>query len=106
MLTAMGYQVTLMTESQEALKLFAANPKHFDLIFTDQTMPELTGKELIQKVKEIQPDIPTIICTGYSSMIDEEEAKKLGANAFLMKPLDLPVLLQTIRQVLDEDKEA
>ena len=105
MLTAMGYQVTLMTESQEALKLFASNPKHFDMIFTDQTMPELTGKELIQKVKEIQPDIPIIICTGYSSMIDEEEAKKLGADAFLMKPLDLPVLLQTIRQVMDEDKE-
>lgn len=105
MLCEMGYQVTMMTESQEALKLFAANADHFDLVITDQTMPQLTGKELIQKLKQIRPDIQTIICTGFSSKVDKEKAKKLGADAFMMKPLDLPVLLQTIRQVLDREKE-
>ena len=102
MLTEMGYQVTTMTESSEALKLFAANADKFDLIITDQTMPNLTGKELIQAIRQICPDIPTIICTGYSTKVDEDEAKNFGANAFLMKPFDLTVMLQAVRQVLDE----
>jgi len=101
LLTEMGYQVTTMTDSREALTLFTANANRFELIITDQTMPVLTGKELIQKLKQIRPDIPTIICTGYSSKLDEAKAKELGADAFLMKPLDLPQLLQTVRRVLD-----
>jgi CheY-like chemotaxis protein len=104
MLTEMGYQVTLMTDSQETLKLFAANAESFQLVITDQTMPSLTGKELILELKQIRPDIPTIICTGYSSKIDEDKAKELGINAFLMKPLALPELLQTVRRVLDREK--
>jgi len=103
LLTEMGYHVTLMTDSQEAIKLFAANANSFDLLITDQTMPGLTGKELIQEIKQIRPDIFTIICTGYSSKIDEDKAKDLGINAFLMKPVDLPELLQTVRRVLDRD---
>jgi CheY-like chemotaxis protein len=103
-LTDKGYQVTSMTESTEALKLFSANPDSFKLVITDQTMPALCGKELIQKMLKIRPDMPTIICTGYSSKINEVEARQLGAGAFLMKPLDLPELLQTVRRVLDEKK--
>lgn len=56
-------------------------------------MPDLTGEELIQEVKKIRPDMPTILCTGYSSKINEDKAKELGISAFLMKPLDLPELL-------------
>ena len=104
MLSEMGYQVTMMTESQKALKLITSNPDHFDLVITDQTMPQLTGKELIQKLKQIRPDLQTIICTGHSSKVDKAEAQKLGADAFLMKPLDMSVLLQTIRLVLDKNK--
>ncbi len=103
-LTEMGYRVVVMTESSEALKLFTTNPDHFDLLITDQTMPGLTGKDLIQKLLKIRPDLPTILCTGYSSKVNEDEAKELGARAFCMKPLDLPELLQTIRRVLDEEK--
>ena len=102
MLAEMGYQVTTMTESGEALKLFAANADKFDLLITDQTMPVLTGKELIQSIKQIRPDIPVIICTGFSSKVDEREARNVGADAFLLKPLDLTKLLQTVRQVLDK----
>ena len=105
MLTELGYQVSMMTESPEALKLFAANADYFDLVITDQTMPDLTGKELIQELLKIRPDIPTIICTGYSSQVSEEEAEKLGAKAFVMKPLDLQELAQTVRRVLDEGRE-
>lgn len=105
LLKVMGYQVTMMTDSTEAIKLFTANADHFDMVITDQTMPDLSGKELISKIKAIRADIPTILCTGYSSKIDEEEAAELGIDAFMLKPLDLPILSQTIRQVLDGDNE-
>jgi CheY-like chemotaxis protein len=105
LLSTLGYQVCMMTDSAEALKMFAANADRFDLIISNQTMPNLTGKDLIAEIKKFRADIPTILCTGYSSKIDEEEAAKLGISAFMMKPLDLPHLSQTIRQVLDGDKE-
>ncbi|MDX2480692.1 MAG: PAS domain S-box protein [Desulfuromusa sp.] len=102
LLTEMGYQVAIMTESPEALKLFTGNPDHFDMVITDQTMPDLTGEELIQELKKIRPDLRTILCTGYSSKINEEEAQQQGIDAFCVKPLDVPELLQTVRRVLDE----
>lgn len=106
MLKTKGYTVTTVTDSPEALKLFKANPTLFDLLITDQTMPELTGKDLIQKFKTIRPDIPAIICTGHSRKIDEDTARELGASAFLMKPLDMPKLLQTVRRILGEKETA
>jgi len=102
LLSEMDYQVTMMTSSTEALKLFTANAKWFDLVITDQTMPELTGEQLVQEIKKIRPEMPTIICTGYSRKVDEKKAAELGISAFLMKPLDLPTLLQTVRKVLDK----
>jgi CheY-like chemotaxis protein len=104
LLTASGYQIVAMTDSIEALKLFSTNSERFDLIITDQTMPELTGKDMIQELKKIRADIPTILCTGFSNKIDEELAKQLGIDAFMMKPIDLPNLLQTIRRVLEKKK--
>lgn len=106
LLIEMGYRVSVMTNSAEALNLFSANADHIDLVITDQTMPILTGVELIKEIKQIRPDIPTILCTGYSSLVDEDKAKELGISAFMMKPIDFPQLLQTIRRVLDgDDKE-
>ncbi len=102
MLSEMGYQVTAMTSSIETLKLFTANPNQFDLLITDQTMPELCGKDLIQKVLEIRPDLQTILCTGFSNKIDANEAHKQGISAFCIKPLNLPELTQTVRRVLDQ----
>jgi len=101
LLTQHGYTVSVMNDSVEALKLFAANAERFDIIITDQTMPHLTGEELIGEIKKIRPAIPTILCTGYSSKIDEDKAKELGISAFMMKPHDLPQLLQIIRKILD-----
>jgi len=105
LLSTLGYQVSMMTDSAEALKVFTANADHFNLVITDQTMPGLTGIELITEIKKVKADTPTILCTGYSSKVDEDEAARLGISAFMMKPLDLPVLSQTIRQVLDGNKE-
>ncbi len=101
LLSEIGYQVSVMTESTEALKMFTANADRFDLVITDQTMPELTGKDLILELKKIRPDIPTILCTGFSNKIDEVQAAELGINAFLMKPFDLSGLSQNVRPVFD-----
>lgn len=101
LLREMGYQVSIMTDSREALKLFTANADKFQLLITDQTMPQLTGTELIQEVKKINPHIAAILCTGFSSKVDEKVAQTIGADTFCMKPIDFPDLLQKIRQVLD-----
>ena len=87
MLSEVGYQVTAMTRSTEALDLFKASPNQFDLVVTDQTMPELCGKDLIQELLKIKPDLATILCTGFSNKIDADEASRLGIKAFCLKTI-------------------
>lgn len=101
MLSDLGYRVTGLTSGQDALQLLTAESEAFDLVITDQTMPELTGKELILQLRKTNPDIRTVIMTGYSSKIDAEEAKEIGINAFCMKPLNMSELAQTVRRALD-----
>ena len=103
-LTEAGYQVTTLTSSTKAMKVFTTNHDHFDLVITDQTMPELSGKDLIQSIKKIRSATPTILCTGHSNMVDVETAAALGIDAFLTKPVQIPELLQTVRRVLDAVK--
>lgn len=101
-LTQLGYQVETALNSIEALDLFQSKPDSFDLVITDMTMPKMTGAQLSEKLMEIRSDIPVIICTGYSSLIDEENAKALGLPALLMKPINMSEIAQTIRKVLDK----
>lgn len=101
-LSEYGYQVIKETNSLQALERFQENPAHFDLVISDQTMPDLTGKELLGKILAMQPEMPTILCTGHSSRINEKTALAMGIKAFCLKPLDLPELLQTVRAVLDQ----
>jgi len=100
-LERLGYNVTAKTSSTEALELFRSQPDLFDLVITDQTMPNLTGEQLAKKLMEIRPHIPIIVCTGYSSKVDAEKANFIGISAFIMKPVDKKELSRTIRQVLD-----
>ena len=97
-----GYHVTTETNSLKALEQFQKAPEQFDLVITDQTMPQLTGKDLIDQLLAIRPDLPTIICTGHSHLVDEETANKAGVRAFCMKPLDMTELVKTVRRVLDQ----
>ncbi|MBA3030038.1 MAG: PAS domain S-box protein [Desulfobacteraceae bacterium] len=97
----LGYQVTATTSSLEALNLFHANPHDFDLVITDQTMPTLPGVELAKAILLIRPEMPIILCTGFSEAITEENAKSLGIKAFVMKPLVLHEIAGTVRSVLD-----
>ena len=76
------------------------NPETYDLIITDMTMPLMTGKELAGELKKTRSDIPIIICTGFSDQIDEKEAKEIGINAFVMKPIVRNKMAKTICDVL------
>lgn len=105
MLEELGYEATGITDSSEALRLFEANPDHFDLVITDQTMPDMTGLELIDELRRIRPQIPTIVCTGFSTKIDHTNAADLGVQAFILKPLELPFLAMKISDILQGDKE-
>lgn len=99
-LAAAGYEVTAETNSRKALDLLTADPDRFDLLITDQTMPDFTGIDLVQAVGKIRPELPSIICSGYSSKIGEQNYRDFGIKAFCQKPLDRTELLLHISQAL------
>jgi signal transduction histidine kinase/ActR/RegA family two-component response regulator len=99
LLDDLGYEVRVYSNAWEALALFRAEADTFDLVITDQTMPELTGRALAEAVRAIRPDIPIILCTGYSHVIHAAQAEALGIDAFLMKPVDIDALAETIERV-------
>ena len=103
MIERLGYKVTARTSSIEALEAFRANPDRFDLVITDFTMPNMTGMELAKELLNLRSDIPIILCTGYSEHINEDKAKGNGIRAFLMKPVVLGEIANTIRKVLDDE---
>ena len=105
MLVHLGYQVTVRTSSIEALEVFRASMDKFDLVITDQTMPNMTGKELAKELMSIRPNIPIILCTGFSEQIGERRAKEMGISAFIMKPIVMKEMANTIRHLMDLAKE-
>lgn len=102
MLKYLGYKVDVRTSSVEALKAFQAQPNKFDAVITDQSMPNMTGVELAQKIINLRPDIPIILCTGFSETVSEDKAVKLGIKKFLMKPLVIKDFSESLREVLEE----
>ncbi len=103
-LESLGYQATCSCNSLEALALIEQDPKAFDLLITDMTMPNLTGFDLAQKALAIQADLPIILCTGFSELLNKEQAQAMGIRAYLMKPVSVQELGQTVRKVLDAKK--
>ncbi len=100
MLERLGYQVTARTSSVEALETFSSQPDDYDFVISDMTMPNMTGDRLAQKLLEIRPDIPVILCTGFSEHMDDEKAKSIGVSALVMKPVVTKELAIAIRRVL------
>lgn len=100
-LERLGYNVTTRTSSLEALALFEKKACDFDLVITDMTMPNMTGDKLAQELMRIRPDIPVILCTGYSNRISEQSAAGIGIKAFAYKPIVRADLAKTVRRVLD-----
>jgi nitrogen-specific signal transduction histidine kinase len=103
MLESLGYRAECRMSSIEALESFRSQPDKFDLVITDMTMPNMTGERLAKEMMGIRPDIPIILCTGYSERITREEAMELGIKEFVLKPFKINDFANTIRKVLDNN---
>ncbi|WDP92524.1 MAG: response regulator [Desulfobacter sp.] len=97
-----GYRVKTFLDSTQAADHFQQHADAYDLVITDMTMPKMTGDLLVKKIHLKRPDIPIIICTGFSEILDEQKAQALNIDAFLYKPVIMADLLETIRKVLDK----
>ncbi|MFO7568585.1 MAG: response regulator [Smithellaceae bacterium] len=102
MLSDLGYHVTICTDGLDALETFRAAPEKFDLIITDMNMPMMSGSQLSAEILKIRPELPIILCTGYSDYMDSEKATAIGIAAFVMKPLTRSLLTTLVREVLDK----
>ena len=100
MLERLGYRVSMTMDSGEALKIFSEGPESFDLLITDMTMPRMTGVELLARVRAIRPDLPVILCSGFSDHVDEKSARDLKFNAYLAKPFSIRKMGEVVREVL------
>jgi PAS domain S-box-containing protein len=105
MLESLGYQVTARTSSIEAYKAFENHPEKFDLILTDQIMPNMTGEVFSQQILKIRSDIPIILCTGFSEFMDKDRLRATGIMNVVLKPVLKSELAQTIRKAIDDRKK-
>jgi len=101
MLERLGYQVTSRISSTEALEVFSSNPDKFDMVITDMAMPSMSGDKLALELIKIRPDIPILLCTGFSTIMSEEQALSMGIKGFLMKPVTTSDIDKKIRAILD-----
>ncbi|RUM35763.1 MAG: sensory box histidine kinase/response regulator protein, partial [Desulfobulbus sp.] len=100
-LSILGYRVTSFTDSRQALKWFRRHGDRVDLVVTDMTMPHLTGADLAREILTAKPQLPIILCTGYSEVMDADRARAMGIRKFLAKPVETRTLAQSVRDVLD-----
>jgi len=100
LLERLGYHVTVRTSSIEALEAFRTSPDRYDLVITDQTMPNLSGIQLTSELLRIRSDIPIILCTGFSEAVNVENYKSMGIRGFVMKPIVKKDIAKTIRKAL------
>jgi DNA-binding NtrC family response regulator len=98
----LGYDAVGSTHPAEALKMIEARPESVDLVITDMTMPGMTGDQLAAAILNLRPDMPIIICTGFSKRLSSVKASSLGIRAYLMKPVTVQELSHTVRDALDE----
>jgi len=104
MLTSLGYRVVTCMRPFDAITIFREDPSRFDLIISDLIMPGLTGMDLIHEIHTLRPEIPSLICTGFSKNVDEKDLLQAGVQEVLMKPLVLRQLAESIRRALDSAK--
>ncbi len=101
-LVELGYTTSVKTSSLEALERFRSSPDEFDLVITDFTMPNMTGIELAKNINRIDPDLPILMCTGFSELIPRKQAQRAGVRDVLFKPVARWQLATAIRKVLDQ----
>lgn len=91
-----GLYVEAYADSHKALQRFGQDPAAFDLLITDQSMPSLTGLELLARVRSIRADLPVILCTGFSERVNGDNAADLGVDRYLQKPVATEDLLEAL----------
>ena len=101
-LERLGYRVIASNSPVEALELFRSEPPAFDLVITDMSMPKMAGDHLARELIRIRPDIPVILCSGYSNRFSNKNASEIGIKALAEKPISMEGLAGTVRRVLDE----
>ncbi len=104
-LKSLGYSVVATTSSLHGLELFKQDLSRFDLVITDQTMPDLTGYELSKSILQLRPGIPIILCTGFSDNVSTEKIREIGIRTYLMKPLNRQELAEAVRSAIDSEDE-
>ena len=101
-----GYSVRTLTSSREAWEILSKHPESVDLLITDQTMPDMTGKELVEKIRHLNRELPVIICTGYSEQINEQMVDAWGSSVYLEKPIQIDLLLGSIKRLMPSENKA
>lgn len=102
MLERLGYRITTFTDSLKALKAFKESPENYNLIITDMNMPNMDGAQLIKNIKQLNDDIPIIVCTGFSDNIEQHQQNSLKIDCYLMKPVLRNVMAEAIRDVFTQ----
>ena len=105
-LERLGYEVVAETNSLDALEKFQEKPDEFDIVITDQVMPNMTGTELITEVLSIRQDMPVILCSGFPERICQEELQRIGIKHFIMKPISRQELSGIIQELLNPEPVA
>ncbi|MDH5547425.1 MAG: response regulator [Gammaproteobacteria bacterium] len=100
-----GYNVEAFSNPLTALDRFTSSPHSFDLLITDQTMPGITGVDLVQHILSLRPELPVVLCTGFSERVTEETAHQFGITKFLKKPVPSTLLLKTIAELLNKSND-
>ena len=103
MLVSCGFDVVTRTSSIEALEAFKYRSGEFDLVITDQTMPNMTGMELAREILEIRPNMPIILCTGFSDAVSYDRLRDIGIGDFIMKPILKHDLMASISRLLSSE---
>ena len=102
MLEKLDYNVTSYSDCEEALKYFTDHPDDFDLVITDYGMSGMNGKEFAKKLKEVRPDIPIMLFTGYGDLIAKENIEQWGMEDLLMKPFAFKEISEMVRRILNK----
>ncbi len=103
MLVSCGFEVVTRTSSVEALEAFKFRAKDFDLVITDQSMPNMTGMEFAREILKIRPDMPIILCTGFSDAVSYDRLRDIGIGDFIMKPILKHDLISSISRLLSHE---
>ncbi len=99
--TSYGYEISCFTDSGEALAIIRNYPAAFDLVITDMTMPKINGEKLTKEILALNPDVPVILCTGFSETLNNEKALAMGVREFVQKPVPMSEMVKIVRNILD-----